>query len=250
LIDIAWDTAVPTPNNPSTASRHQKFLQIIHDYAFFQHVKAFARPISGKVLDLLLSTYPNAISDASNVSALSDHLAVISEVNLKPTRSVKPPHNVYLYNKANFDGLREFMSDSSSAFFASKPEERSFEENWNMFKTSLIAGMCQFIPQKLSRSKFKLPWIDISLKREMHKKDRLHKKAIHSKNNQHWEAFKHQRNFVSKLIKEAHNHYLHDVIGNSLTNNPKNFWSYVKEQQIREPWYPSTKEQRFISMCN
>ena len=64
----------------------------------------------------------------------------------------------------------ENLSDSSSAFFASKPEERSFEENWNMFKTSLTAGMCQFIPQKLSRSKFKLPWIDISLKREMQMK--------------------------------------------------------------------------------
>jgi len=110
--------------------------------------------------------------------------------------------------------------------------------------------MCQFIPQKLSRSKFKLPWIDISLKREMHKKDRLHKKPVHSKNNQHWEAFKHQRNFVSTLIKEAHNHYLNDVIGNRLTNNPKNFWSYVKEQQIREPWYPFIKEQRLIRMCN
>ena len=72
-------------------------------------MKAFARPISGKVLDLLLSTYPDAISDASNVSGLSDHLAVIFEVNLKPARSVKPPHNVYLYNKAKFDGLREFV---------------------------------------------------------------------------------------------------------------------------------------------
>ena len=25
--------------------------------------------------------------------------------------------------------------------------------------------------------------------------------------------------------------------------NPKKFWSYAKEQQIREPWCPSTKEQ-------
>ena len=115
-------------------------------------MKGFTRPISGKVLDLLLSTYPNAISDTPNVSGMSDHLAVIFEVNLKPTRSVKPPHKVYLYNKANFDDLREFMSESS------------VEENWDMFKTSLIAGMCQFIPQKSSRSKFKLPWIDINQK--------------------------------------------------------------------------------------
>ena len=44
LGDIDWDTAVPTPNNLSTASRHQKFLQII-DYSFSQHVKASTRPI-------------------------------------------------------------------------------------------------------------------------------------------------------------------------------------------------------------
>ena len=122
---------------------------------------------------MLLAPYPNAIGDTSNVSGLSDHLAVIFEVNLKPTRSVKPPHKVYLYNKANFDGLTEFMSDSSSAFFASKPEERSIEENWNMFKTSLTAGMCQFTPQKSSRPKFKLPWIDTNLKREMRKLRRI-----------------------------------------------------------------------------
>ena len=42
----------------------------------------------------------------------------------------------------------------------------------------------------------------------MRKKDRLHKKAIRSKNKQHWKAFKHQRNPVSKRIKEAHNYYL------------------------------------------
>ena len=93
-----------------------------------------------------LSTYPNIIGATSNVSGLSNHLAVIFEVNLKPTRSIKPPHKVYFYNKANFDGLRKLMSDSWSAFFASKPEERSVEENWNMFETSLIAGMCHFIP--------------------------------------------------------------------------------------------------------
>ena len=51
LGDIDWDTAVPTPNNPSTTSRLQNFFHIIDDYSFFQHVKAFIRPISKKVLD-------------------------------------------------------------------------------------------------------------------------------------------------------------------------------------------------------
>ena len=68
------------------------------------------------------------------------------------------------------------MSKSSSEFFASTPEARSVEENWNMFKTSSTSGMSQFIPQKSSRPKFKLPWIDNKIKREVRKKDLLHKK--------------------------------------------------------------------------
>ena len=76
--------------------------------------------------------------------------------------------------------------------------------------------MFQSIPQKSSRPKFKLPWIDNRIKREMRRRDRLHTKAIRSKIDQHWQAFKHQRNLVSSLIKQAHNHYLNDVVGGSL----------------------------------
>ena len=68
--DIDWDTDVPTPNYPVTATQNREFLQIIDDYSFSQHVKAPSRPICGKVLDLLLATYPNVIGDPSNVSEL------------------------------------------------------------------------------------------------------------------------------------------------------------------------------------
>lgn len=201
-------------------------------------------------MDLLFATYPNAIGEPSSETGLSDHTAVIFEVNLKPTRSVTPPHKVYLYNKANLPGLRKFMSESSSTFFASKPEERSVDVNWNMFKTSLSTGMFQFIPQKSSRPKYKLPWINVNIKREMRKKDRLHKRAIHSKNHQHWEVFKRQRNLVSKLVKESHNAYLNDVIGSSLTENPKKFWSYVRSCKSENIGIPPLKNDNLSISVN
>ena len=77
-------------------------------------------------------------------------------------------------------------------------------------------------------SKYKLPWITAEIKREMRKKDRLHEKAIRSKNQQHWKAFKYQRSRVEKLVKESHKRYLNEVIGENLTENPEKFWSYVK----------------------
>ena len=91
LGDIDWNSTVPVPTNPNTAAQHQKFLQIAHDYSLAQHVKACTRPSSGKILDLLFTTYSNAIGEPSTETGLSDYTAVIFEVNLKPTRSVKPP---------------------------------------------------------------------------------------------------------------------------------------------------------------
>ena len=70
---------------------------------------------------------------------------------------------------------------------------------------------------------------------------RLHKKATHSKNQQHWKAFKYQRNLVAKLIKKSHNRYLNEVIGDCLTVNPKKFWSYVKHSKSENPGIPPLK---------
>ncbi|CAB4046112.1 Hypothetical predicted protein, partial [Paramuricea clavata] len=44
----------------------------------------------------------------------------------------------------------------------------------------------------------------------------------------HWESFKKERNLVSKMVKESHSQYLNNVIGDSLTNNLKKFWSYAR----------------------
>lgn len=147
LGDIDWNQEIPSTTNPATKSQHNKFMHILDDYSLSQHVKVPTRPASGKTLDLLLSTYPNSVSNVSTSPGLSDHLAVTFEINLKPHRSTKPPHKVYVYKKANFDSLNDFISKSSD-FFASNPWGNSAEQNWNSFKHAVTSGISQFIPQK------------------------------------------------------------------------------------------------------
>lgn len=121
LGDIDWNQEIPSVTNPATASQHNKFMHMLDDYSLSQHVIVPTRPASGTTLDLLLSTYPNSVSNVSTSSGLSDHHIVNFEINLKPHRSTKPPHRVYIYKKANFDGLNDFITKSSSEFFASNP---------------------------------------------------------------------------------------------------------------------------------
>ena len=46
---------------------------------------------------------------------------------------------------------------------------------------------------------------------------------------------------VSKLVKESHNAYLNDVIGSSLTENQKKFWSYLRNCKSENIGIPPLK---------
>lgn len=96
LGDIDWAQEIPTTSNPAIASQHNKLLQILEDYSLTQHVKVPTRPVSGKTLDLFLSTYPNSISGVFTSTGLSDHNVVNFKVNMKPTQLTKPPHSLHM----------------------------------------------------------------------------------------------------------------------------------------------------------
>ena len=68
--------------------------------------------------------------------------------------------------------------------------------------------------------KYKLPWITLEIERQMRKKDRLHKEALHDQKPDHWVAFKKQRNLVSRIVKESRSDYLNNVIGRAFRRTP------------------------------
>ena len=59
-----------------------------------------------------------------------------------------------------------------------------------------------------------------------------------------------QRNPVSNLVKDSHNRYLNDVIGDSLTENPKKVWSYVKHNRLENLGIPPLKTAQGVFVTN
>ena len=198
---------------------HNRLLRITEDFSLTQHVKCVTCPTSGKTLDLLFSSYPNVISDVYTIPGMSDHVAMLFQIDVKASRSFKPPHKIFDYEREDFDGLKKSMSDSAENFLASAPKNFAVEDNWSLFKTTLTKAMVNYIPQRCSSMKYKLPWITTEIKRQMRKKDRLHKKALRYQNPDHWVAFKKQRNLVSRIVKESRSDYLNNVIEESLQEN-------------------------------
>lgn len=64
---------------------------------------------------------------------------------------------------------------------------------------------------------------------------------METKDPNHWSNFKKQRNLVSKLVKHAHDTYLNEVIGSSLSENRKKFWSYVRRSRSEDTGIPPLK---------
>ena len=117
-----------------------------------QHVKCVTRPTSGKTFDLLFSSY-RVISDVHTIPGMSDHLAILFHINVKASRSFKPPNKIFDYKRADFDGLRESMSDSAENVLDSAPQKFAVEDNWSLFKTTLTKAMGNYIPQRFSSVK-------------------------------------------------------------------------------------------------
>ena len=93
------------------------------------------------------------------------------------------------------------MSDSTEHFFASAPQNFAVEDNWSRFKITLTKAMAYYIPQRRSSMKYKLPWITSEIKRQMRKKDRLHKNALRYQNPDHWAELRNNENLFQGLLK-------------------------------------------------
>ena len=88
--------------------------------------------------------------------------------------------------------------------------------------------MNSHVPYKMSKTRRNLPWINVQIKRQMRKRDRLYSKAKKSNASHDWKSFKKCRNRVVKVVNQAHSNYVNNVVGTSLSEKPKVIWSHVK----------------------
>ena len=163
---------------------------------------------------------------------------VTFDLSLSPKIHRKPPRKIWQYKKSDSESLEKYLTEFSETFLLEAPS-RSVQENWNVFKTALKTGMEKYIPTKMTKNKTSLPWITHNIKKEMRKKDKLHKLANRTHKNRLYEAYRHQRTKVNKLIRQAHNNYINNIIGNSFKDNPKLFWSYIKSNKVENVNIPT-----------
>ena len=188
-------------------------------------------PIEWCVSDVKLSNFAPFHPVKNKIFSRLTYLILLFDINMQPKRQSKPPHKVYTYSKADEEGLKSWLNKCNETFFQTEPNLRSVDDNWNLFKKYTLEAMEKFIPHRMSKSKQSHPWINRDIIRHMRKRDKLFARARKENTQKLWSSYRKQRNYVTKLLRQSYNTYMEDVLGPSLDENPKQFWSFIRSQR-------------------
>ena len=127
------------------------FLDVINDCSLEQFVTSPNR--GNYTLDLTFLSQ-SIISDTSIVPGMSDHEAVLFTIHLKAKiLHTKLDHKIFLYHKGHINGVKADMVKLKDMFMSNNSHSRTVQDNWNLFKSSLLDSVSKHVPQKSIKSR-------------------------------------------------------------------------------------------------
>ena len=82
----------------------------------------------------------------------------------------KPQRTVYLYQKDDFDSIRQDSSNfTKDEYFNGHSGSPSVQENFNLITSFIQEAVDKYIPSKTSRSVASIPWITSEIRRNSKK---------------------------------------------------------------------------------
>ena len=123
---------------------NQKMLSIVENSGLTQLVTFPTRGES--ILDLVLSSHSDLVSNVHSSEGISDHSAVSFDLNLTIKLNKKKPRSVFKFSNTDFNEVRMDATELSKTFFARNPIDYFVEDNWQFFKTGLMEILHKRVP--------------------------------------------------------------------------------------------------------
>ena len=133
-----------------------QLLEIMQDHCLSQVVNIHIR--EDKTLDLLLTNSPSPVNRVKGMPAIGKADHDIVEYDIKAKR-IQVPRKIFLYKRADMDGLRDHLARYRDTFLSSDHSHMSVNDNdmWTSLKSEVIAAIERFIPTKMNKTKYSLP---------------------------------------------------------------------------------------------
>ena len=123
-----------------------QLLEIVQDHCLPQNFHTR----EDKTLDLLLTNSPSPVNRVKEMPPIgkADHDIVYIEYDIKAKRIQQAPRKIYLYNRADMDGLRDHLARFNDSFLSSDQSNLSVYDMCISFKSEVLAAIERFIPSK------------------------------------------------------------------------------------------------------
>ena len=134
-IDWTNQTILPGPNPRNVCQ------QMIDISNFFNLEQVVCEPTRhDKILELFFTNNATLVDKAKNIPGMSDHDGIpIITVNLCPKRCKQKPRKVYLFHKADLEGMKEELKGFCQKFVVESSPDESVEVLWCKFKENLLS---------------------------------------------------------------------------------------------------------------
>ena len=158
--DIEWST-MQVPEGFPKRPVQTKLVDIIQDHCLSQMVNIHTR--EDKTLDLLFTNSPSPINRVKGMPPIgkADHDIVYIEHDIKAKRIQQAPHKIFQYKRADMDGLHDHLARYRDSFLSTDHSQVSVSDMWVSFKSEALSAIERFIPSKMTKTKYSLPWTNI-----------------------------------------------------------------------------------------
>ena len=190
------------------------------------------QPTRGKyLLDLVLTDLGDLVK-ASVLDSVADHRSVLCELRLQTPKSQAISRKVWLYQKADWEGLKETLKETDWSFL----NHSTIDEATVALTQKILAEARRFIPQKdIREEKGSHRWIDDKCREAAKEKSRKEELLCASPSIESEASFADACNVSSALLGEAYSTFVSKTRGeiDELLPNSKKWWTLNRELMQR-----------------
>ena len=188
----------------------------------------FARPVSCKAEDLILTSSEESISNLEYHAGigLNDHLVLSCNLIVEKNR-LKEGTPRFNYNKGNYEAMNEKLMDID---WTTEFQGKTTEEMWKYFSNSLTGQMEKYIPKSVpKKNKRRKIWMTKEVTAKHRKKQRAWKKYKETGNKWDYVRATNEKNELTMMTRNLCRDFEYNLAIN-IKQNPKAFWRYCKSK--------------------
>ena len=229
LIDYGHDIIIVGDLNDNLLTDGNSTLQdIINNYGLTQVITEPTRitPTSQTLLDPIITNNEHFIESSGVLDPIcSDHCPTYATVRFyTPNRTYKK--HIWKYDNGDYDAMNTHFMNTNWDYML---HNNNLENAVKMVTEKIHTVASESIPNfDITIRPKDPPWITNTIRKQIRKRNRKHKKAKMTNRQEHWSSFRQQRNKVTAEIRKAKKEFPKKIARNLESNiTPKKWWSLV-----------------------